>query len=470
MSGATRTITRYAVSAACCGLTVFLGYYIQRTGFGWLLAAYGLFFGLYLGIIWQKNRSEAEIKWYTALGVVLRVLLLFSLPNLSDDFYRFLWDGHLTVAGIHPFAHPPAWFMAQHSMVPGLSPDLFARLNSPDYFTVYPPFCQAIFALAVWVAPQSWWGGVVVMKVFLLAGELGTLWLFRRYWSEALGHKVLLYALNPLLILEIMGNCHFEGLMIFFLLAGWQMLQRGRLPAAAGLWALATATKLLPPLFLPLAWRWLGWRRGWVFQLLFAGTCGLLFLPLLNKQVLMNMSQSLGLYFQRFEFNASLYYLAQTVSRWQTGFYYVEVIGPALALVTLAGTLWLTARTRSQGSVQTRRWLLPETMLWASFLYLTCATTVHPWYATVPLTLGILAGWHFPIMWSGLIILSYSHYTGAVPAENYVWIGLEYGILWLFILGEVWLKKQSASCSLVRRLGAVRPDILRSDDSKPSDR
>ncbi len=470
MSGATRTIIRYAVSAACCALTVFLGYYVQRTEFGWLLAAYGLFFGLYLGVIRQKNLSDAEIKWYAALGIALRCLLLFSLPNLSDDFYRFLWDGHLTVAGVHPFAHPPAWFMAQHQVLPGLSPELFARLNSPDYFTVYPPFCQAIFALAVWVAPQSWWGGVVVMKVFLLAGELGTLWLFHRYWSVLSGNKVLRYALNPLLILEIVGNCHFEGLMIFFLLAGWQMLQRNRLPAAAGLWALATATKLLPPLFLPLAWRWLGWRQGWIFQLLFAGACGLLFLPLLDKQVLLNMSQSLGLYFQMFEFNASLYYLAQAASRWRTGFYYVEIIGPALALVTLAGTLWLTMRTSPPGSAQPRRWTLPETMLWASFLYLNCATTVHPWYATVPLALGLLTGWRFPVLWSGLIMLSYSHYAGGGSAENYQLIGLEYGLLWIFILVELLIKKQSASCLLIRRPGAGSTDTMPSEYSKTSDR
>ncbi|MBK6994407.1 MAG: hypothetical protein IPH31_05610 [Lewinellaceae bacterium] len=36
--------------------------------------------------------------WHWASG-----LLLFSIPNLSDDYVRFLWDGHLTVAGIHPF-------------------------------------------------------------------------------------------------------------------------------------------------------------------------------------------------------------------------------------------------------------------------------------------------------------------------------------------------------------------------------
>ncbi|MEO6759814.1 MAG: hypothetical protein ABIO24_10205 [Saprospiraceae bacterium] len=441
MPGVPQNILRITVSAACCGLTVFLGYYVQRSEFGWLLAAYGLFFGLYLAIAFgEKELSASWQKGYLGLGIALRVLLLFSLPNLSDDFYRFVWDGHLTVACIHPFAQLPVYFVTVNRTVPGLSPELFAQLNSPTYFTVYPPLCQAIFALAVWVSPHSLWGEVVVMKLFLLAGELGTLRLVSRLGSK---QKVLLYALNPLLILEIVGNCHFEGLMIFFLLAGWYVLQRQRLAAAAGFWGMATAIKLLPPLFLPLVWRWLGGRRGWRFQLFFAGACGLLFLPLLDQQVLMNMSQSLELYFQRFEFNASWYYLVRQLGQWWTGYYYVKIIGPVLGLVTLLGTLWLTGRTQTAGRAEPRRWPLPETMLWAVFLYLSCATTVHPWYATVPLALSLLTSWRFPLLWSGLIVLSYSHYARGGSAENFWLIGLEYGILWAFIGWEVSTRRRN---------------------------
>ena len=441
----TRTILRYALSAACCGLTVFLGYYVHRTAFATLLTAYALLFGLYAGVTgWQKNRSGAELRWYTGLGIVLRVLLLFSVPNLSDDFYRFLWDGHLTVAGIHPFAHPPAYFMQHAVHVPGITPELFALLNSPEHYTVYPPVCQAIFALAVWVAPHSLWAGVVVIKLFLLAGEIGTILLLRSADGPLPAgerHRAgLLYALNPLLVLEIVGNCHFEGLMIFFLLAGWQMLRRRRLPAAAGLWGLATATKLLPPLFLPLVWRWLGWRQGGWFHLLFIGACGVLFLPLLDSQLLMNMLRSIDLYFPRFEFNASVYYLAQAVHYWWKGYHYVAIIGPGLGLLTLAGVLWLTKRMPAQGAVPHDRQTLPGAMLWASLLYLSCATTVHAWYATVPLALGLLTTWRFPVLWSGLIMLSYSHYNAGGSAENFWLIGLEYGALWLFIVGEVWMK------------------------------
>jgi len=112
-------------------------------------------------------------------------------------------------------------------------------------------------------------------------------------------------------------------------------------------------------------------------------------------------------------------------------------VGPVLGLITLSGTLWLSWRTRSAKAGRS----LPEAMLWIIFLYLSCATTVHPWYATVPLALSLLTTWRFPIFWSGLVVLSYSHYAQGASAENYALIGLEYVLLWLFILGEILVRK-----------------------------
>ena len=174
MPAAAEKIVRYAVSLAFAGLTVFLGYFAKRSDFVPFITAYGAFFGLYLWLIFfRKNKSEAETRWYVGFGIALRVLLIFSIPNLSDDFYRFLWDGHLTVAGIHPFAHPPDYFIENQIFPKGITPELFGKLNSPEYFTVYPPVCQAVFALAAWLGKERI--GVLVIKVFLLACEIGTI-------------------------------------------------------------------------------------------------------------------------------------------------------------------------------------------------------------------------------------------------------------------------------------------------------
>lgn len=431
------------VSLAMCGLTVFLGYCVQRSDFWIFLGAYAAFFGLYGWVVAQVNRAEASAsqllsRYYTVLGIALRVVLLFQLPNLSDDLYRFLWDGHLTVAGIHPFAHPPTWFMENQVFPPGITPELYAQLNSPHYFTVYPPVCQAVFALAAWAAPNSIWGGMLVIKLFLLACEIGTMALlgkFAAHSSPLIPHPSFLYALNPLLILEVVGNCHFEGAMIFFLMAGLWHLKRGGGVGSAVLWALAVASKLVPLMFLPLVWRCLGWRRGAVFVAVFGAMSVLLFASLLSLEVLANMGRSLDLYFQKFQFNASLYYLLRGVGLWQTGFDKGSVIGPWLGAAVAVGVLgWAFFRLKPHAKFEG----LVEALLFAVFLQLTCAATVHAWYVTVPLALALLTRWwRVALVWSGVVVLSYSHYADGLFQENYWLIAAEYAVVWLALFWDV---------------------------------
>jgi hypothetical protein len=428
---------RYAVSLALAGLTVFLGYFAERTDFVPFIAAYGVFFGLYVWLIFfKKNNSEAETRWFVGLGFALRVLLLFSIPNFSDDFYRFLWDGHLTVAGIHPFAHPPGYFVENQIFPKGITPELFGKLNSPEYFSVYPPVCQAVFALAAWAGSVS--GGIFIMKLFLLACEMGTI----KQLAAAVGssnpkseirNPHLFYALNPLIILEIVGNCHFEGAMIFFLLLGLRALEQKKVKQAAVWWALATASKLLPLMFLPIVWRWFGWRKGLVFNAVFAGASLILFFPLLK--MLPNILSSLDLYFRQFQFNASFYYLFREVGFWKIGWDVGETIGPMLGVATVAGVLAIAWKSKGKA--------LAESLLFALLLQLSLSATVHSWYVAVPFALGLFSKWRFPVFWTGLVALSYSHYEDGFFQENYWLIALEYSALYGFILWEVFSPKSN---------------------------
>jgi alpha-1,6-mannosyltransferase len=446
------------VSIAFLGLTIFLGYFAQRTDFQTFIAAFAVCFGLYLWLVFypQKHFSASETRYWIWLGIGLRVVLLFSIPNLSDDYARFLWDGHLTVAGIHPFVHTPAYFMDNQIFPKGITPELFGKLNSPGFFTVYPPVCQAVFALAAWLFPFNELGGVIVMKLFLLACEFGTIYLLSTpkdpgesglptfsKLTNLNGASSLIYALNPLIILEICGNCHFEGAMICFLLTGITALKQRKVVKGAIWWAFATATKMLPILFLPILWRWLGWRKGWKFNLMFSLACLVLFAPLLA--VLPNILESLDLYFRKFQFNASVYYLVREVGILKTGWDIGVHSGPILGGLTTLGVLIIAWRTKqfhkgeptcSMFSDFSGPFGLNTAMFFALFLYLSFSATIQPWYVAVPLALSLGTNWRFILAWSGLVVLSYSHYDGGARQEHYGLIILEYGLIWIIFLWE----------------------------------
>ncbi|MCC6411949.1 MAG: hypothetical protein IT270_09840 [Saprospiraceae bacterium] len=422
---------------------LFLGYGVERSQFGLLVASYGIWFVLYLYVLWRWGDKPEHRRLLLGAGVVLRVAMVFGLPLLSDDIYRFLWDGRLWAAGIHPFLYTPREFLELGLSAPGIDADLFARLNSPDYHTVYPPLAQSVFYLSALVGTASLWPGVLVIKLFLLACELGTLYLLHRRFP--IGRGALLYALNPLPILEICGNAHFEGAAVFFVMLGLLALNYGRAAFAATSWALAVAAKLVPLLFVPLILRYLGWKKGLVFSAVFGVACLALFVPMFNLQVLQNMASSLDLYFQKFAFNASLFYVF-----WEIGLYFGQytmdkTLGPIMAIFAAGGILVLAWKLQ-KGKVM-------YFMLAASLWHLLWSSTVHPWYLCLPLVLvrspksevrskstvdsrqSAVGPSTFVLFWSGTVVLSYSHYAGGGFQENYGLIAAEYlGALALVII------------------------------------
>ncbi len=420
------------IMAFCAWL---LGYRTGQSDFGLIALGYVPFFMTYFWVARAWGEAGEGLRVWIALGLVLRLLLLFSFPALSDDVYRFVWDGRLLIQGYSPYARLPEWYLQAGHEVAGLEPSLFARLNSPRYFTVYPPLAQATFALAVWISPHSLVGSALVMKMILLLGELGSLALLGkllRKWGLPAG-RVLWYWLNPLIVIEVMGNLHYEGLMIFFVLLSLWLLCTGRRFLAGGALALGIATKLVPLLFLPLLLRRLE-RRGW---LQFYGSAvlfsALFFLPLAGGLWLNNFGESLDLYFRKFEFNASLYYLTRWVGYQRVGYNMIARVGPVLAATTaliIFSWAWYERRPAWRN--------LPRSMLLAVVVYLILATTVHPWYISTAVVLCIFTPFRFPVLWSGLAVLTYVNYSYEPYWENLWVVALEYGLVFVYALWEVY--------------------------------
>ena len=119
--------------------TCYSAYGLARQESMLLVPAYAGLFFLYSWAVWRADDTRF---WLTG-SILIRLCLLGALPNLSDDFYRFIWDGRSWAAGIHPFAAMPAEVVTQN--IPGLDQALFEKLNSKQYFTVYPPLAQFVF-------------------------------------------------------------------------------------------------------------------------------------------------------------------------------------------------------------------------------------------------------------------------------------------------------------------------------------
>ena len=407
-----------------------LGYQTLRSNFGQLITLFcGLFlcYGLAIAFRWSRPYVVAWI----GTAVIFRLLLLFTIPSLSDDYARFVWDGRLLANGYNPFLYLPIDVLntpiAQQA---GLSPSLFSLLNSPHYFTVYPPLNQAFFGLAAWLSGSDLWLNVVWLRVFIVLSEMGTFWLL---YSPKNPRRLLIYALNPLIIIELTGNLHFEAVLIFFLLLAFRWLKTRWFWSAMAL-VLAITTKLLPLLFLPLLVFRLGWRKGFQYAVVVGLGVLALFSPFLSLELLQNIAKSLDLYFQKFEFNASLYYLLRTVGFWVKGYNIIQILGPTLSFLSASGIVALAWLKRNEQL---------ETMaLWSLLLYFLCATTIHPWYITTLVALCSFTSFRFPLVWSALLPLTYAAYSTTIVQENNWLLGLEYSLVLGWFLWELGIFKK----------------------------
>ena len=460
-----------------------LGYFAERSDTSVLLLVYSLAFGAYL-LTYRLAQTPRQTKQLLVVAVLARLLLIPMMPNLSDDVYRFVWDGRLLYQGYDPFAYLPSEVIQGEAAVDalGIDPELYDQLNSPNYYTVYPPVNQAVFALAAWLSPSSVRGSAIIIRLIIIAAELLTLWLLIRLLntepysrrhptrsdelrdektsSFSIQHSlfdihflqtvqderkrpyrpapraILLYALNPLVIIELTGNLHFEALMITFVLGSVYLLRQQKLVLSGVALALAVCTKLVPLIFLPLYLRRLGWKRAMLFYAVVGITTVALFLPLITPELLAGMRDSVGLYFQKFEFNASVYYLIREVGFYRKGYNIIQSAGRWLAISTFLIIIVYALLE------QERRLLTAFGWVWLIFLLL--STTVHPWYVTPLLAFAGFTPYRYALLWSGLIFFSYAGYTATGFSEN-TWITMiEYGAVLGMLVWEVVRRKRVA--------------------------
>ncbi len=390
------------------------------------------------------------------MALLFRLLSVFSIPALSDDYFRFIWDGKMTMMGLNPYLQLPSAFINSHASDAYLR-TLFNGMNSQGYFTVYPPVMQLIFAAAAWLSPENITGSVVIFHLVCMAAEGGTLLLLTALLSHfKLPQKnVLWYAFNPLVIIELSGNLHFEGVMIFFFLLAVYLLVTAVKTIDGGVgktdkwkflmssvsYGLAVSVKLIPLLFLPFFIKRLKWNAV-IFYVLIAVTVLLLFLPFADQLLIKNIGSSIDLYFQKFEFNASIYYLVRFAGYKAAGYNIVGNAGPWLALLVFILVMILMVRERK---LQLQS--LFKAMQWSLMIYLLFATTVHPWYIVPLIAMSVITGSKVPVIWSLFIIFSYSAYQTFPYHENLWLTAVEYAAVGIAMAAELLMKGVTTNTS-----------------------
>lgn len=179
----------------------------------WWQGGFLVLFALY---VWGLRQSQhyTPMAWL-AIAAVFRLGLLVAFPVLSDDVYRFLWDGWVAKQGISPYSHTPE-ALAGWLPLPDYARTCFTHMNSPNYHSPYPVVLQALFFACSWekigITGSVWLMRLVQLVCELLLGYY-LLRLLRAQRRMVWGVAALLW--NPLVVMEGVGSLHAEMLMVW---------------------------------------------------------------------------------------------------------------------------------------------------------------------------------------------------------------------------------------------------------------
>jgi alpha-1,6-mannosyltransferase len=212
-------------------------------------------------IVVRSRSSNSTLLIVVAFAVVFRLSILFAPPYLSDDIYRYVWDGRVQAAGINPYRYIPVAPELAH-----LRDDvIYPKINRREWaHTIYPPTAQVVFFLTTRISESVVW-----MKATMLIFELVTIWAVAQLLT-LLGRPrqlLLLYAWHPLVIWEFAGSGHVDAVAIGFIALAFLAWQKKSNLGAGFMIACATLVKLFPLVLLPAMLKRGRWRIAFVFAI-----------------------------------------------------------------------------------------------------------------------------------------------------------------------------------------------------------
>ncbi|WP_067038166.1 polyprenol phosphomannose-dependent alpha 1,6 mannosyltransferase MptB [Allomuricauda sp. CP2A] len=412
------------------------GYDLARTDFIKLLMLFG---GLFFFMVKLMQFEKWNFKFLLVAGILFRLVFLFAEPNLSQDFYRFIWDGELIKNGLNPYLHTPNNLIGQSNVAIANAQELHTNMGElhAKNFSNYPPINQIFFALAAILGGGSILGSIIVMRLMLILADIGVLYFGRKLLQNLnqSTHMAFWYFLNPLVIIELTGNLHFEGVMLFFLVWALFLISKKKWPIAAPIYSLSIMVKLVPLIFLPIFLKYFRFKKSMLFYAFVAVGCIVLLLPFYSPSFVDNYAETLKLWFSNFEFNASIYNIVKKIAvthyeskPWEL----IESYGKIIAKVILALVL-LIAFLRKNQTLES----VITAMVLALSSYYFLSSTVHPWYIVFLLGVSLFTKYRFPLVWSLAIVLSYQAYSNPDYKENLWLLAVEYILVYGFFVYEM---------------------------------
>jgi hypothetical protein len=356
-------------------------------------------------VVVTRGVGRQALALVLATATLLRLGALTAPVYLSDDIYRYIWDGRVQAAGINPYRYIPT----DPALAPLRDEAVFPNINRNNYApTIYPPVAQMMFLVATRFGET-----VPRMKLALVAIEaIGIAALvFVLHASGAPRENILLYAWHPLPVWEIAGAGHVDAAVVALVALALAAAVSSRRAWSGAALAAATLVKFFPLVLAPALWRPTRSTLGdWRWLAGFAVVIVAAYLPYIGVG-----SRVLGFLPE---------YVTEEALASGSGFWLLDVVGRAVRVPAAAYFVVAASVMAGLAFGALRRPADPLAGLsWATALGTAAVFFASPhyaWYFVWLVALLCVVPW-WPAFWPTLaaVLLYWSPQTGHIP----LWVG-----------------------------------------------
>jgi hypothetical protein len=366
------------------------------------MVGYGVLFGIYFYLLHILN--DEDVQWVIYTSLFIRLILIGSIPNLSNDIYRYLWDGNIQAMGFNPYTLAPKDVMdggLNHFKDAG---NLFHQIHSIRDLSAFAPLSEAIFYVSIKTSIGHQHLAIIFIKFTLFIAEVfsisALLNLLKHFKLPA--KNIFIYALSPLAIIEIAGNAHTEAFVICMLLIALQYYVNNKPNRAIFFYALSIAAGLLPLFFLPIFLVRNSLKQNIKFIIFLAVYLFLVFgLYFQNREILHTYSVSLQQYYNQFEFNSMFYFWLNKIVPNSSSLLVLAIISRVCTALSFSLLVFLGYKNRKK-DIQV---LLPIVQVFLSLFFI-LFPVVNPWYLLPIIMLTVFVPKQSILLWSALCVAS----------------------------------------------------------------
>jgi hypothetical protein len=383
--------------------------------------------GLVQGAVWAvaavfvaRGVGRPPLPLILVAAALMRLGALAAPVYLSDDIYRYIWDGRVQAAGINPYRYIPT----DTHLAPLRDQAVFPNINRNNYApTIYPPVAQMLFFAATRFGET-----VPAIKLVLVAIEaigIGALLVVLRTVG-APRENILFYAWHPLPVWEIAGSGHIDAVVVAFVALALAAAVTSRRAWSGAALAAAVLVKFFPLVLVTALWRPRRSNQGdWRWMAAFIGVVIAAYIPYL------------GVGWRVLGFLPG--YMTEENLTSGSGFWVLEIIGRVVSVPVVAYLAVVLTVTTALAIGALRRPADPRASLpWATALATAAMLFASPhyaWYFVWLVALLCVAPW-WPAFWPTLTaVLLYSE---PKTAHTPLWVGFTiYGGFVIFACSDI---------------------------------